>query len=73
MQYLSAINRHKKTQNTQKPLVSKATSERRVTRGWLPEIAGAGLPGLNSGGDATAIPPEKMEYTGSVLSCSKLC
>ena len=37
---LSTINTHKKTQNTQKPLVSKPTLEKGVTGGWLPEIAG---------------------------------
>ena len=47
-QYLSTVNRYKKTQKTQKPLVCKSTSENEVTRGWLPERAGS--PVLNSGG-----------------------
>ena len=36
--------------------VSKSTSEKGVTRGWLPEIAGAGSTGLNGSGDSAAVP-----------------
>jgi len=37
-------------------IVSKSTSEKGVTMGWLLEIAGEGSPGLNGGGDAAAVP-----------------
>ena len=53
---LISIYRYKKTQ---KPLVSKPTSEKGVTRGWLPQTAGAGSgsPGVNGGGDAATYRP----------------
>ena len=50
-----------KIQNTQNPLVSKSTSERGMTKGWLPEIAGAGSLGLNGGGDTAAVPPRQQQ------------
>ena len=54
---MSTINRHKKTQNTQKPLVSKSTSEKGSDYGLAPRDSGEVSPGLSSGGDTAAVPP----------------
>jgi len=59
------------TKNTKSNLIyNKQTQEntkhtnqhqkRGVTTGWLPETAGAGLPGLNGSGDAAAVPPSLL-------------
>jgi len=38
-----------------------------MMRGWLPEIEGAGLPGLNGSGDAATVPPDSQINTSTVI------
>ena len=54
--YSIYLQTQEKTKHAKNPQSLNLHQKRGVTRGWLPETAGAGSPGLNGSGNVATVP-----------------